>query len=381
MRIVHVTDCYPPRLGGIERQVQQLAVRQRDSGHEVHVVTSVPGPDHDEYGIPVFRSPARRGTVATNMRWEWSRRGRDHALSGQFDVVHVHASTFSPLAVATAAAAGRAGVAVAVTAHSLWSYTAPLYRLGEQTFAWTAWPVAWSAVSRVATRQLQEILPETTPVLVLPNGIDPQEWRPRAPRQSDPGRVVIASVGRLSERKRPRQLLRMLRATRELVPDHIRIDAVIAGDGPQRHRMQRYLERAAMTDWVRLPGRVGPKDVRDIMHRADIYVAPATLESFGIAALEARCAGLPVVAHSASGIGDFVEDEVHGLLASGDAHMVHAMARLCRSVELRERIRTHNVGTAPPISWGGVLEACDTLYARAYAATGRVEGPRSGVGA
>ena len=35
--------------------------------------------------------------------------------------------------------------------------------------------------------------------------------------------------------------------------------------------------------------------------RADVYVAPAVLESFGLAALEARCVGLPVVGVSAAG--------------------------------------------------------------------------------
>ena len=41
LRIVHVSDCYLPRLGGIERQVHDLAVRQRQRGHEVQIVTCV----------------------------------------------------------------------------------------------------------------------------------------------------------------------------------------------------------------------------------------------------------------------------------------------------------------------------------------------------
>ena len=44
MRIVHISDCYAPRLGGIETQVRALAMRQAEQGHEVHVLTATPSP-------------------------------------------------------------------------------------------------------------------------------------------------------------------------------------------------------------------------------------------------------------------------------------------------------------------------------------------------
>ena len=40
MRVVHVSDCYAPRLGGIETQVRALAIRQAAAGHDVHVITA-----------------------------------------------------------------------------------------------------------------------------------------------------------------------------------------------------------------------------------------------------------------------------------------------------------------------------------------------------
>src|ERR1700726_4568638 len=45
MRIAHVSDCYLPRLGGIELQVHDLAERQAAAGHEVTVITTTAGPD------------------------------------------------------------------------------------------------------------------------------------------------------------------------------------------------------------------------------------------------------------------------------------------------------------------------------------------------
>ena len=43
MRILHVSDCYAPRTGGIETQVRDLARAQAAQGHDVHVLTATTG--------------------------------------------------------------------------------------------------------------------------------------------------------------------------------------------------------------------------------------------------------------------------------------------------------------------------------------------------
>src|SRR6185312_7852985 len=96
----------------------------------------------------------------------------------------------------------------------------------------------------------------------------------------------------------------------------LRLD--ILGEGPAERAMRRVVRRSGMGDWVDLPGRVTPAELRARYSNADLYVAPARLESFGIAALEARAAGLPVVARSDGGVQEFVRDGVEGLLAADD---------------------------------------------------------------
>jgi len=46
--------------------------------------------------------------------------------------------------------------------------------------------------------------------------------------------------------------------------------------------------------------------IKRIFSKSDIFVLPTILESFGIAALEARCAGLPIVAMGYGGVKSFV---------------------------------------------------------------------------
>ena len=94
-------------------------------------------------------------------------------------------------------------------------------------------------------------------------------------------------------------------------------------------------------------------------------MAPAHKESFGIAALEARTAGLPVLAYARTGIRTFVRHEIEGLLARDDRMMVANLARIGSDDALRERIARHNRDTEPAQSWPHVLELTMAAYADA----------------
>ncbi len=129
--------------------------------------------------------------------------------------------------------------------------------------------------------------------------------------------------------------------------------------------LRRRLARAGADTWVRLAGRLDRAGVREHLRSADVFLAPADREAFGIAALEARTAGLAVVAHRRSGIADFVEHRREGLLAEDDRGLAEAVARLVMDRRLLTAIRDHNVAHVPACTWGRVLADLDTLYARA----------------
>jgi glycosyltransferase involved in cell wall biosynthesis len=377
MRIAHVSDAFMPRLGGIERQVHDLAMRQQAAGHEVEVITAVAGTVHDsDLGVPVHRASSNRRKPPGDIQYSAWLTGAKIVRAGDFDMVHVHLSSFSPLAYMSARAAARAGIPVAATVHSLWRWTWPIHCAASYVMGWNRMPIAWSAVSSAATTDLAHSIRlggfggRRKPIDVLPNGVDHDAWRIEAlPR--NPDRVVIATVMRLAMRKRPRQFLQMLRRARAIVPANIALEVVIIGDGPRRAGIERYLARHQMTDWVRLTGRANHEQIRLAYCDADFFVAPATLESFGIAALEARSAGLPVIAHRVSGVADFVEHGRNGLLAAGDVEMAERIAELAMSPQLRAEITQHNRETVPGFGWTEVLERCDALYARAAALAGR----------
>jgi glycosyltransferase involved in cell wall biosynthesis len=291
-------------------------------------------------------------------------------LDGDFDVVHVHAGTGTPLAFWAALVCARAGIPTVVTVHSLWDWAHPIFWLLNAIAGFSRRPIRWTAVSQVAATDVQRVVRSGGRVTVLPNGIDPERWDvDPAPREPDD--VLLVGVMRLAVRKRPKHLLRMLRAARRSVPAGVRLRAVIVGEGPARPALERYLRRHDMTEWVSLPGRQDRDQIRDLYRRADVFVAPADLESFGIAALEARCAGVPVVAKSGNGIAEFVRDGKDGLLVADDAAMTQAIVRLCTQPLLRQALAGHAEAGTSPVSWTRTLALTEAAYEEAQALAGR----------
>lgn len=354
-RVLHVTDYYLPRLGGIEMHVSDLVAHQRRSGVEASVATTtVAGPAPDPAWVH------RLGSTLSPL-------AADEALSRLLsssapDVVHVHVSVWSPLAMLAARRAARMGVPTLVTVHSLWSGYGPVPALARSVLRLRSLPLHWSAVSDRAAQPVRAMLGPGIPVDVLPNAVDVQSWRV-TPREPDVATIV--SVMRLARTKRPLPLARMLREVRRLLPPELPLRAVVIGEGPLRPGLQRYLDRHDMRSWVELPGRLDRAAIRDRLAAASVFLAPAELESFGIAPLEARCVGLPVVASSRSGVGEFITPGVDGLLSASDAGMVDDLVRLLTDPALRTDITRHNRAVAPDFGWAAAGSRTLELYARA----------------
>jgi glycosyltransferase involved in cell wall biosynthesis len=370
MRVLHVTDCYLPRLGGIEVHVSGLVGHQRAAGIDARVVTlsGAGGRTDPAWVLRAGRRPGRPDSDPNRSLVVADSELRELIAGLGPDCVHVHVSVFSPFATLAARHATRAGLPTLVTVHSMWNRLGPLPAAAGALLQLRRWPLQWSAVSDAAARPLREMLGPDIEVAVLPNAVDPAVWRPAvnpddvAASASGP---TILSVMRFTRTKRALPLARMLRRLRQVVPEDVGFRAVVAGDGPQRPAFERFVERNAMSDWVDLPGRLDQDGVRESLLRADCFVAPAELESFGIAALEARALGLPVVALARSGVGEFVRHGREGLLAADDRDLVASMARIVTDPPLREAIRSHNRDTPIAHDWSAALRRTDRLYARA----------------
>ena len=376
MRIVHVSDCYPPRLGGIETQVRALAVRQAAAGHDVHVITATPGESvrngtETLDGVTVhrttFRLPAdlpvhpRASSVIHDLL-------APGGEAGDADAVHVHGGVVSPFAYPGMRVARKLGLPTVLTIHGVWGgLFAPTAKLTEGLLRWAQWGVVLTAVSDAAADPIRSVVGAGVPVSLLPNGIDVDHWRVD-PVAGDPDETRLIAVMRLAPRKRAMALVQMAHGASRMLPSGKRLRLTIVGSGPIRAQVQRYVAKHTLTTGrfvVDLPGRLTPDQVKAALAASDAFVAPAKLESFGIAALEARTAGLPVLAYACTGIRTFVHHEVEGLLARDDRQMVDNICRIASDVALRESIAAHNRSTDPAQAWPHVLEVAEAAYAEA----------------
>jgi glycosyltransferase involved in cell wall biosynthesis len=178
---------------------------------------------------------------------------------------------------------------------------------------------------------------------------------------------MVATM-RLAPRKRPVPLVELVAAAvPRLAPGSVRL--TIIGDGPARPAVEAAIAARGMDEVIRLAGRLPREELQAMYRDADVFLAPAELEAFGIAALEARTSGLALVARRGTGIAEFVRDGVDGFLVADDREMSEAVVLLARDAGVLAEMRRHNAFVRPRFDWSDVLTAVETEYGRATALT------------
>lgn len=181
------------------------------------------------------------------------------------------------------------------------------------------------AVSRdTAARQRAVPWNWSVPVEVLPNFVDPAQFRP-ASAGTDPLRAalgitlstpVVAVIGLISRRKGQDLAVRAFAEVRRSRPDAVL--AVIGGGE---------LPAGLPMDGVRALGQ--RDDLPDLLPHATAVVVPSRDEPFGLAAVEAMACGVPVAAFAVGGLREILAGGAGISVPSGD---VAALARAVRGL-------------------------------------------------
>jgi len=300
MHVLYITRKYPPSIGGMENYNYEL-VRALERRHPTTVIAW----SGSQKWLPYFAMKAFVQTLWVARRREITR-------------IHIGDSVLAPLGVMLRMITR---LPVSVTVYGLdIMYTNRAYQwLFPRCVARLDPVICISAATRdEATRR--GVPPERC-IVVTPGvaAFEPPPGGPGADLEwllstSIGDRKVLLTVGRLVERKGVCWFLDAVLP--ELGPSYVYL---IAGDGPERSRAQGIVEQRELGEQVHLLGKVTDRDLATLYQTADVFVMPnvvvtGTMEGFGLVALEAASAGLPVVASDIEGIRDAVVDGGTGLL-------------------------------------------------------------------
>jgi len=251
----------------------------------------------------------------------------------------------------------RHGSTLALTWHEVW---------GEYWYDY----LGWKGLAGRSVETLTALLPDVhiavseqtradvagfgTDAHLLPNGIDVDEVTAVSP--TDDG-ADVAFVGRLIPEKGPELFVTALDQLRRTTPG---IRGVIVGEGPQRRRIERAIDRRDLGGNVTVEGHIDDHDdVLALLKAADVYVLPSRREGFGITVLEALAAGTPVVttAHPRNAAEALIQDGHTGAvcdrradaLADGIRRAMGCSPRACREA-------------AAAYDWDRLAQRADEFY-------------------
>lgn len=122
--------------------------------------------------------------------------------------------------------------------------------------------------------------------------------------------VIVGCVTRLHTEKGVQYIPTIGQKLKEKNP---KLKLLIIGDGPLKDRLKREIESLELTESVIPLG--WRKDIVDLLSVMDVFFLPSLEESFPRAILEALAMARPVVATDVGGVGEIIQDRVHGLLA------------------------------------------------------------------
>lgn len=170
-------------------------------------------------------------------------------------------------------------------------------------------------------------------VFVVPNAVRLDVPRAAAPRLADPrladprlaAAPVIVAGGRLHEKKGFDILLRAMARLRDA---GVAAECRIAGEGPERARLEALAAELDLGGRVRLAG--WRDDLPAFLAEGDLFAFPSHQEGFPLVLLQAMAAGLPIVSSAIDGPNEMLADGRTGLLVpdADPAALADALAAL-----------------------------------------------------
>lgn len=404
-KVAIISDYFMPRLGGIESHVKDLAHNLTKKGNKVRILTSTIDYENknitskmkyfeDKYyvekqdGYFVDRIVTR---LPFYFPYAFKSDEKIKAIIQNCDIVHIHVGVISPFSQKAVKLALDMDKPVLVTWHCILGSMEKYCQYVLDVKEWVEKGAVMSAVSTFHAKQLEETF--NVPFNVLSNAIDETQWvntneyvKQSTTDKTQIETIKLAASMRFTFRKRVLHLIKIMHKVDKklaVLNDFVQkihaenivplktdlktktFELHLFGNGPLLPIVRKLIKFYELEDKIILRGRVPKQELADSYKNTDIYVVTCLTESFGIAALEARVSGVPIVGRTNTGTTDFLTDRVNGMLAENDEKMAENIVELIENDYLREQMKQQNLSSVPKQTWGNVYKDTISLYEKA----------------
>ena len=374
--VLDITEFFGETTGGVRTYLLQKAryVQRRASLRQTIVVPGARDEILEASGVRCYRLHGPAVPTQKPYRFMLATRSTSRIVAHERpDLIEVGSTWFAPWLVHLATR--RMDVPAVWFYHSNvprviapWPETAGAVRRSAAGLAWKYFRRlgrmvrATLAPSDFVARELERVGIERVVRVAL--GVDLERFHPdrrlhaaatRA-RHGLPDGPLAMYVGRLASEKEVDLLLTAWRQVERRTGARL----AIVGDGPSRRRLHR-LAGSDRIFW--LPFQQDRDQLADLLAAVDLAVAPCSIETFGLSAIEALASGTPLLSADRGGVAETVARSAAGAtFASGDAgDLAEQAERLLRGdlAALGARGRRH---AEAHHGWDAVLDRIFDVY-------------------
>ena len=169
---------------------------------------------------------------------------------------------------------------------------------------------------------------------------------------------IITHVSNFRKVKRIEDVVK----TFELISNELSCKLILAGDGPERYRIEHLCRTKFNPDQVVFLGNL--KSTIEVLNISDLFLLPSEKESFGLAALEAMAAGVPVISTLSGGLPEVIEHGKSGYLSKiGDTDdMAKNAIQILSSKETHQQFKDQAQKRAKTFDIEVILPKYEDLY-------------------
>lgn len=172
------------------------------------------------------------------------------------------------------------------------------------------------------------------------------------------GEKILMHISNFRKVKRIQDIIRIHSIVSKQIPTRL----ILIGDGPERSSMERLVRDLGVEESTYFLGKI--KETEKALCSADVYLMTSETESFGVSALEAMAAGVPVVSSNTGGIPEVNIDGETGYLSNvGDINeMAQNVIKLFEDDVLYNKISKSASEQAARFNISNILPQYENLY-------------------